>query len=205
MKRKQTRFGLVEGLLVIVTLGLAGFVGWYIWQTQPQGTQQLETYKRTTTVPSNWKSYANNTYKFSMSYPANWKIDEGTGTLGEDSLASDKSFFSVGFRPYSTGAMEIQYALDVTHETLQQAIATRKSIVEQSANGAVKITITGETYFTYDGHKAVRFDMAAGDSYTSEIYISANNLLYKFDAQFHDKEALQDNDVLTLFESLKIQ
>lgn len=227
MKVNQKGFSVVEVLLALLVVGLIGSAGWYVWHnksntrkqtaTTANGTQssQLEAYKRTTTIPKDWIVYSNDKYKFDISYPSNWRIDANDGnTLAESTKAKDKSFFSLGFRPYSAGSMEIQYVLDVSHETLEQAVNWRENIVRdgQAEGGGtgVKFTITNKKYFTYDGHQAVRIDQTSDDgtppnSYSSEIYISANELLYKFDTSFHDKNALEDKDILTVFESLKIK
>ncbi len=227
MNKNEKGFSVIEGLITLVIIGLIGFIGWYVWDKNSESTkqnaadpvsiqtEQLEAYEPTTTVAGDWKTYTNDKYKFSISYPANWKIDAADGnTLAESSKATDKTFFSLGFRPYSSGPMEIQYNLEVTHETLEQAVAWRKEIVRNSqvedGDVGVRFTLTSEKYFTYDGHKAVRIDTTSDDgtppnSYASEMYISANGLLYKFETSYHDKNALQDKDVLTVFESLKIQ
>ncbi len=225
MKQNQNGFSVVEITLVIAIFALLGVGGWYVIdQKSNENTQktttstnnqseQLEAYEASTTVPGNWKVYKNDKYKFAISHPADWELGESDeNMIAESSAATDKSMFYLGFRPFLNGSKEIQYSIHVTHETLEQAIDSYKTNIQrtQTEDESIKLSTTSEKNFMYDGHEAMQFETTSDDgtkpnSYSTLILISANNLLYKFDTGFHDENVLQDGDLLTVFESLKIE
>lgn len=215
MKNNQKGFSVVEILIVIVVVGLLGGAGWYVWKSKDKNQTPITTnntvqktepeiYKRSTTVPSDWKTYSNQQYKISMSYPQNWTIraEDNDGELS-GWIYVDNGVNSQGM-PW--------YGFYTQSKSLDEAIAEQKRIVNdnQSAESGIKFTITNEKAYIIDGHKAVRIDTTsddgtAPDSYNTKFYINANDKVYVFDLSFRDEDAMKDKNVLTLFESVKIQ
>ncbi len=216
MRKNENGFGVVEGLLVLAIVGLIGFVGWYVYQqsqktkitTSRVGSTQVtpspEAYKRTTTVPKDWKTYSDAKNKFSLAYPKNWTVraEEVDGEL-TGWIYPDKSLSPQG---------NPQYGFSTQGQSLDNAITERKKIVNdnQPAENGIKLTISCEKVYSLDNYKAVRIDMTsddgtAPDSYATEFYILANKRVYVFNTGFHDEDVMKDKNVLTIFESIKIQ
>ncbi len=90
-KTNNNGFSAVEGLLILVIVGIAGFVGWFVWHSQRaindtqnatvqgQGTivktsKEVTGNKVTTVVDptASWVSYTDIVGKFSLKYPPSW-------------------------------------------------------------------------------------------------------------------------------------
>ena len=83
---KDTRgFTLIEGLLILVIVGLLGGTGWYVWNAKKNTDNSLNTTAQTevtTTstkpeIPEGYIKYENKDLGFSFAYPKEW----GTTTL----------------------------------------------------------------------------------------------------------------------------
>jgi hypothetical protein len=79
--KNQKGFSLVEALLLIITLTLIGFAGWYVWNTNHEdkkkdikttGTSDETQAKVKTDPTSSWTAYTDQTGTFSLKYPSNW-------------------------------------------------------------------------------------------------------------------------------------
>lgn len=170
-------------------------------------------YVRKTSPIAGWKTFTSAANKYSISCPAGWLVTEGGGTLADSSPTANKAVFTLGFRPESSGPREIQYNLSVSHESLTQAVKWHEDNVKATNKDGSAFTaeLTRKSYFTYDGHAGVRLDTTMtstqvnAKSYSTEMYIAANGLLYKFDTQSHGSQMIDDSTVLGVFESLKIQ
>jgi type II secretory pathway pseudopilin PulG len=89
-KNKQHGFSVIEGLLILVIVGLLGFVGWYVWNSQNITDKLLDSSAKSSGVvvktskkkiappPSaadptaNWVTYTSKTGQYSLKYPSNW-------------------------------------------------------------------------------------------------------------------------------------
>ena len=85
MKKNQKGFSLIEGLLILVIVGLLGGVGWYVWQSSEKTKQSLEnvsTVDLKTPVSStkedstkvNKKEYKDDKRTFKFTYPFDWTL-----------------------------------------------------------------------------------------------------------------------------------
>ncbi|MDQ3064918.1 MAG: hypothetical protein M3Q36_01460 [bacterium] len=90
-KWNQNGFSAVEGLLILITIGLIGGVSWYVWQSKNNRVQQNQASSNTPQakvidnsgiIPKGWREYKDPKYKFSFSYPEDWKIT--TNTFADD-------------------------------------------------------------------------------------------------------------------------
>lgn len=48
MNKNQKGFGVVEGLLILVIMGLIGFIGWYVWQSKNSVSSTYNNVAKTT-------------------------------------------------------------------------------------------------------------------------------------------------------------
>ena len=115
MKKLNNKgFSAVETILVLVIVGLIGFVGWYVYNSkkevkntsntqQPSGvTKSVPNTKKD--APVTLKEYKNATYGFSFQYPENWTLkeslaDAGRGAPEGEVIVTSPAGTSVYFRP----------------------------------------------------------------------------------------------------------
>lgn len=75
MKKNQKGFSVVEGLLILIVVGLLAFVGWYVYHTKrtssPTKTSTTPTLTQTTT-----KDYTDTSGTYSLKYPSDWTVKE---------------------------------------------------------------------------------------------------------------------------------
>jgi Tfp pilus assembly protein PilX len=229
-KLEQKGLGAVEGLLIIVILGLIAGVGWYVVQAKNKTVSNVnesnnstsakesaqekapEEYKRTATIPSDWKAYKNDKYKISFSYPSNWTISESlmNKKAGEDTQ-----------NVYSVNATEI-FIICYKEAASAQTCATQINISNQPFSESLaqlrkyytaNHSPYKETELKIDGHKIVEFRTEARDGFPAEksYYLDANNYTYGLVSVFESKpqkgslQALSAADLLALFESIKVQ
>lgn len=78
-------FGAIETLLILASVGILGFVGWYVWHAKNNADTSL---KSATTASVNSspqvknKTYTNTEYGFSFQYPETWSFSEKLSDLG---------------------------------------------------------------------------------------------------------------------------
>lgn len=221
MRQNQQGFSAVELFLVAAFIGITGFVGWTVYERQDgqnsqSATTQIEEapeeYQRTTTVPDDWKTFENGKFKLSFSYPSDWTVREHENENDGQLTAAI----------YPTGSDMPQFQIQTKHGTLETTIADLKkgieeynrNIIDEGDDTVPDQKITKEEYFRYDGHPAARVDGVS--------YVEANDRVYQFTGAFEDLEygksdpnpntpgrqtlaTVPAKDVLTLFESIKIQ
>lgn len=80
MKHNQKGLGVVKGLIILVTLGVLGFVTWYVWPTK-DNTNNIDTTACSTTqatsnkssqLPSGWNWYEIRDIGLKYAYPKSW-------------------------------------------------------------------------------------------------------------------------------------
>jgi len=91
MKNSQSGFSLLEGLLILVILGIVGGVGWLVYDRQsknkadnPQSNQtQQSDNNQTETKKEQSKTYTDSFSGYSFEYPSDWQL----------STKEDKGYF----------------------------------------------------------------------------------------------------------------
>lgn len=94
MKENQKGFGVVEGLLILVIVGLIGFTGWYVWHIK-QNTDKInnkaaavaastaaQSTKKTATTTTNpyagWNTATIKYEQISYKYPSTWTLSDSS-------------------------------------------------------------------------------------------------------------------------------
>jgi hypothetical protein len=224
MKQSQSQQG-IGAIIVIVllaVLGVTGYLGWQVWQKNNEETKRAASatkktnkpeviaYKRTTTVPSDWKTYTNEKYGLSLAYPPTWKIDAresrpgDSGVFGEATELLNISYISPDVATFVSAMQAYDQPITESLQLLRSGAATAasKPLVQQ---------------ITYDGLLGARQTMTVpveeqknGVSDTS--YIIGNDTYtfslpgaFKYDQQAAGKTYLSAHDSLVMFESVKIK
>lgn len=224
MKSNQKGFSAAEALIILVIVGVIGGAGWYVWQSKnksdsasttnntTQSTTPL-TYKRTTTVPSTWKTYTNEKYKISLAYPTNWTVsDSTTQKEASDSMQNVYSVNATEVFVLCYKSPDIHQGcsaqININNQPFAQSVAQLRKYYQSNASD----TPYKETALLIDGHKAVEFRTEAkGYPAQKEYLVNANGFTYGLTTVYEGdpkdtsgQQRLSAKDSLTMFESIKI-
>lgn len=93
MKLNSKGFGVVEGLLIVIIVGLICGAGYYVYKANKNTNESLhntgnseairsEAQEETDMDPTvGWKTYTSSNPKFSFKYPSEWNVVEENGVL----------------------------------------------------------------------------------------------------------------------------
>lgn len=206
--KKRRRFGLPE---IIFTIGIAlvVFGGAYLTVTKfifpaPIVAQTMSGQK--ISIPAGWELYSNSVYKFSIAHPSSYRAKELTYTLPATAEASDRSVFGVDFEK---GSDRAPLGVNVSHQTLDQAITYAKSNIANYPDKKSKLTITKDETLTVAGHKARRIDVHVVDGSGTatdftNIYVEANASVYNIATEYSQVKPFDDSDAQTMYKSFTI-
>ncbi|OGL39984.1 hypothetical protein A3J32_03040 [Candidatus Saccharibacteria bacterium RIFCSPLOWO2_02_FULL_46_7] len=153
MKKNQSGFSVVEGLLILVIVALLGGAGWYAYNasnkadessstiTSPTNTKDAENNK-TCTPTAEWKEYSNTEYKHSFYYPPTYKAEEAGGlggSYGDVVLAPNNmndSIFTVNVLlwPDGTTVGNVYGSVDAMKKALKEGGAKRVAELSSGVN-----------------------------------------------------------------------
>lgn len=203
-------------VLIAIIVMFIGAIGWFLYTRQSSGENEIgtevstnqevgERYERTTTVPSDWKTYSNEKYKISLAYPPDWTLTENlfTKKVGESVQNS-----------YSSDATEI-FVICYQPKGLTQVCANQININNQPlADSLVELRQYNSNYrpatervLSIDGHSAFEFSLQD----EKEYFVGANGYTYGLPKVVSKElsngdgiESLTPEDSLIMFESIKI-
>lgn len=85
--KKQSGFGVIEVIILVVMLGIIGFGGWYLWQANQKPAEQTQAQPKEEVSEVKWLEHKDEVGKYSIKYPSNWKL-ENEVTRHYDDVAS---------------------------------------------------------------------------------------------------------------------
>ncbi|MEX2014957.1 MAG: PsbP-related protein [Candidatus Saccharimonadales bacterium] len=227
-KLNQKGLGVVEGLLILVIIGIIGFVIYYVRtaQNKMENTDsssssvesQPEVYERTSKVPDDWKSYKDDKYPISFSYPADWDvIPEPVNKFNPYEPGYYDYEIGIGDEPQSPDEQLYDVGILIKRQSLEEAVATYKKEVLLTKPDPAKIF--SEKTLTIDGNLAKELHYQPitteedGNEITGDIvrkyFVYANGYVYDLPEVYDEPEAgnlggISGKDSLILFESIKI-
>lgn len=229
MRKNESGFTVVEGLLLVVLVAIIGFTGWYVYkQSQDNPSDKSESssqqelgvreYVRQTSVPADWVLYEDKDTGISFSHPQSWKVSK-------DVVTKEKNPDRLPINDYSKNATEATsycvqplqavewcpFTFTVTNQKYEDSIEQYKALAPE-----VKVIL-----WTIDGYSATEFsattpiftedgEQQAGTETTTLYIIAANGKTYSFDGVYAEDskvggtEFIKAQESLTLFESLRI-
>jgi hypothetical protein len=92
MKHNQKGMLGIEGVLMLIIVGLLAFIGWYVWHTKQTtnatlngaASQQISVKAKDPTL--DWIKYSSASGKFSLKYPNNWFLPDNKVLCANDML-----------------------------------------------------------------------------------------------------------------------
>ncbi len=158
--KKNQGFGLIEGLLILLIIGILAGVGWFVWQSKKNTDKNLNSAaqteikagsskKATATVEkdptADWVAYSNKEGSFSLKHPKTWVkasnpelCNPGLLLIGADENSVGKCA-TESFGQMSVSSAEGNY-------TAEQALASGYTDVTQET-----VTVEGVSGTKYSG------------------------------------------------------
>jgi len=155
MYKNQNGFSAIEGLLILVIVGIIGFTGWFVWQSNNKVSDNLKgnsstadfakTKKSPVDPTANWTSYSSPVGNFTVQYPKTWvtatnpELCTNTELTGMFLLGADSS--SVGkCATDGGGQMAITWRTDRTFCGDMEGDAWQQNSKQDVTVGGVKAT-----------------------------------------------------------------
>jgi type II secretory pathway pseudopilin PulG len=118
MKTKQNGFSAVETILVLVIVGLLGFIGWYVWHNSSAKNVNASmskpvTAKNTSDPYAGWQTYNDDHVNFK--YPADWQAGTGADKYAAVSVsATSPSYTTTAMTTADNPGASITLSLDLS-------------------------------------------------------------------------------------------
>lgn len=81
-------FSIIEGLLILVVIGILGFTGWYVYHARSVASKDyVQTASQTSTGYPSWKQYCSDYGGVCFQYPTNWKLSNVGSTSNGPRMA----------------------------------------------------------------------------------------------------------------------
>jgi hypothetical protein len=172
---KQKGFSLVEGLLILVVIGIVSFGGWYVatqsgddnvnTETSKADTEEIdhevgeEDAKEENPIPEDWKDFEEMGYSFS--YPDDWQIEDElvTGSFKVSNATIQKRFYTE-----AGGSREKDALLFLVTETTKSF----EDLVEDTNNDD---SLQGINETTIDGLEALYFSVIPKEADTVGSFV----------------------------------
>lgn len=209
-------FTSVELVVVVIMVILISVIGWFVYKdhhhtispaTKPSTstTAQPIVYKRTTTVPSNWKTYTNTSYKFDTAYPSGWSVSfhdfYAASQLSSLGLSASENTAELCYLPAGV-TQTCDEEMDISRLSLQNAASQFYS------SGGLKKSEVTQISLTIDGNPALEFtNLPSSFPPQKDYYIFANGYTYEMPTVYTTKDKtnlLSAQNSLILFESVKL-
>lgn len=171
----QKGFSLLQALLLAVVLGIIGFTGWYVYDSQQKTNQNLsgadaQGTKSSFSVPSDWQKIINKNYTFYMpkSYsaqpvPVEYAIeDETVASTDTMQIVQDKSpelgLFNVEYSPTFTEPLVKGTAEEIAKKSHETNRTDTNPIYKVEVGQIYKLTTKNGQLFCFKTHKGFATD-----------------------------------------------
>lgn len=221
MRNKSSGFSVVELLILVTILGLAGFAGWSATQksksknneTSYQADQsiqkEMEEYKRSTSIPKEWKNYTLEEYRISFSHPDSWRIvtssyEKEIGEETQNVYSRDATKIFVICLQEKSLLQNCNDQININNQEFPKSVAQMKEYYDSYVAGYSQRDIV------IDGHPAVEFTEPSSGSFAGKktYLVSANGHTYHLtEVSSIDRtppQNLSAAESLALFESIQI-
>jgi Tfp pilus assembly protein PilE len=193
MSKNQNGFGVVEGLLILVIVGILGGTGWYVWNSNNKTNDLLNSAEKSSSIGAkatkkntvtkneavdkypSWKEEKNQEYKYSFKFP-----NENGWKSFINMTEANSQPYSIGERINNTG---VDYTLCGSNCGLVFGLrvfakGTKADVgphyaedTEMKGNQYYKLT--SKSAVSINGTKGTRWEYAPGDE-------SASNIIYYY-------------------------
>lgn len=193
IRNNQYGFSAVETALVLVIVGLIGFVGWYVWHSNKKADDTLSSANKTAQTntpvrakPATTVSYTDDSKTYTLTYPKAWTIDslKWNGGSGHSIEAVQNSF--VQLDPPDAPKMNSLSDSQVNGVTV---IARNSGDINAVLEDQLGAQANGQPFkpeeLKINGNKALK-QTVTKDNYTDENYFVTNGkvtLVFFFRAQ----------------------
>jgi hypothetical protein len=197
MLRRQSGFGVLGLLVVIVVLAAVGFAGWkvYVNSRSSADTTVVDTgkdstdkvnpntptrtaYERTTQPPVSWKQYSDDAGKLSFFYPADWTVtkdvlEKQKGEAGQTTFTTNATKITT-YCLHTDAAQLCSGQLLVFDQTLDDTVGQLRRFYKQAPE---------VTQYTFDGFPASKVTSTQSDTPGTDFFVEAHGMTYSLPAK----------------------
>jgi hypothetical protein len=205
---RKKRRPVVLFLVIIFFVGLAALTTYVLIGKFPQTTKPVVIKKVVVplpTLPAGWERYTSEQNGFSIGHQIGYIPRETVSNVSAVETATTHAGFGVSFQKSNETELSLEFApieIRVTHQTLDQAVAGRKSIAAEDHNVAYKSQITGEQPITVAGKLGTRIDekdvdqtpriegqteVRQPDIYRTFVFVESHGLTYALQTTWQQK------------------
>lgn len=199
MKKNENGFGAIEGLLIVIIVGMIGFVGWFVWHNQAANTassptastKDVTTQKATpTTSPAkttvdqyaDWKTYKatlktnlGQDVTFDFKYPVDWIASSDQYAIEMRS----PDFKSTSEYSYIASGSALTVSVNKNDADINNHTPTLSEIADTYMGVANKKAIT------INGLQALQFSNNGQGQYSQLVtLLSRGGLIYTFSQKY---------------------
>lgn len=113
--KRQLGFGAVEVILILIIIGLVGFVGWRVYEAQKQTVTPQPTTNHTEPPPSEapvqdkYAAYTDPDFGYTFEYPKDWKTSDEMASRFESPESSTEYSITIESKDRTTTPEDIGY------------------------------------------------------------------------------------------------
>lgn len=199
--KSQRGFGLLEGLLIIVIIGLIAGAGWYVWDSKKNADKSLTNASISDSVTADlqpgdkqsienltkdWKAYSSQEGQYSFKHPASWVYAPNADVCAEGLVLLGANASAVGTCASENGGQMLvssqngdlrsQYELKSSnYPDLKAENVTVDGVAGKKQSGTFKADPNAEGSGPADGDKVVAYIFYAnGRTYQANYWIKTS-------------------------------
>ncbi len=202
---QQAGFTVIEGLLILVVVGIIGGVGWFVLKSKNDSENTPKVQTDPEYIPNvtqnkvdpyaRWKTYHNDKYGFSIKYPEGWKTidmnqNDIIGFASADIKFPNAEEGQLNLNPLRGSWLELYAGKNVAHEdgskdSYESDLKTNSEAVKAFSGNYKTIKI--------DGYNAIWSTISPEGSYIeANTYANNNYYLFRFNVPDEENKKSQD-------------
>lgn len=172
IRQNSYGFGAVEAVLILVIIGMIGFVGAYVALAKKNTENTLHgTYIKTVDPYYGWKTYTNTTYGFSYKYPATWTVSNID--VPDPTGNAPQKEFTTGLKLASASGNAVNF------EVISSDMTTASAWID-IYYGRTSIDNIVKTPGPFKGRTANEYQVTVGGNKTISYVFSVGSKTYVF-------------------------
>lgn len=188
LNSNELGFGVIEGVLILVFVGLIGFVGWYVWHNRATNTANTPSANATSSKPkttaksldakvdetAGWTSYNNAAIGITFKYPSEWKVQEVLPCSENSSATGQECAVNLTWK-----ASADKYPPTISIERLSHSYSSLEKYYDDYYAQSDLNKVTKET-IQVQGKSATKYTVVNSGNTSKQILIKSGDKVFNF-------------------------